>query len=197
MNEVVKAPSRRTWSLDELDRLAAHGYFGEHEHVELIGGELYQMAPKGIRHEIIRGEVADRLSEHILRSDMKLRIELGWRPTGTHYLEPDILIGRAQRDMPRIAASDVLLVIEIAWSSLDHDQELKAATYAALGIVDYWVVDAVSLSTRAHRRASEGQFADVSDHLATETLVPLCVPGLTLHLADFDFGTDGLDECKP
>lgn len=44
------------------------------------------------------------------------------------------------------------------------------------------------------RLAAEGGLAVVSDHLATETLIPLCVPGLTLRLADFDFGTDGLEE---
>ncbi len=197
MNEVVKAPTRRKWSLDELDRLAAHGFFGEHEHVELIGGELYQMAPKGIRHEIIRGELADRFGEQLSGSGLKLRVELGWRPTVAHYLEPDILIGRAQRDMPRILSRDVLLVIEIAMTSLDHDQGLKAETYADLGIADYWVIDAVSLSTRVHRRPAERRFAVVSDHPPTETLVSLHVPGLTLRLADFEFGTDGLEERDP
>jgi Uma2 family endonuclease len=195
MNEVVKAPARRTWSLDELDRLAAHGFFGPHEHVELIGGELYRMAPKGIRHERVRGLVSKTIARR-LALNFDLYQELGWRPDDRVYLEPDLIICRSTALPPEIRARDVLLVIEIAMSSLDHDQGLKAATYAELGIVDYWVIDAVSLSTRVHRRPAAGRYSETSDHLPTETLVPLCVPGLTLRLADFDFGTDGLEECN-
>lgn len=196
MNEPVKAPTRRKWTLAELDRLSAHGFFGVDEHVELIGGELYEMAPKGVRHENIRGEVADRLSEQLSKV-MKLRVELGWRPMASHYLEPDILIGRAQRSMPIIAPSEVLLIIEIAKTSLAHDQGLKAETYASLGVADYWVIDAVSLRTRLHRRPGTHGYGDVADLAATQTLVPLLIPGLALRLADFDFGDDGLDENEP
>jgi Uma2 family endonuclease len=196
MNEVVKAPARRRWSLDELDRLAAHGFFGEHEHVELIGGELYQMAPKGIRHERVRGLVSKTITRR-LSASADLYQELGWRPDGVTYLEPDLMVCRATSLPPEIRPHDVLLVIEIAMSSLDHDQGLKAETYAGLGIADYWVIDAVSLSTRLHRKPSQRRYEEISNHPATETLVPLDVAGLTLRLADFEFGTDGLDERDP
>ena len=196
MNEVVKAPTRRKWSLDELDRLAAHDFFGEHEHVELIGGELYQMAPKGIRHERVRGLVSKAITRR-LPASLDLYQHLGWRPGGRAYLEPDLIICHAASLPPEILSRDVLLVIEIAMTSLDHDQGLKAETYADLGIADYWVIDAVSLSTRVHRRPAERRFGEVSDHPPTETLVPLHVPGLTLRLADFEFGTDGLEERDP
>ena len=45
-------------------------------------------------------------------------------------------------------ASDVLLVIEISKSSLGYDRGRKAQIYAALGVREYWAIDAASLETR-------------------------------------------------
>lgn len=196
MNEHVKAPGRRVWTLGDLDRLSALGFFGEHERVELIGGELYQMAPKGIRHEVVRGLITRRLNQ-LLPSPLTLEAEMGWRPSRQIYLEPDILIAPVQKRMPLVDPEHVLLLIEIAKSSLEHDHSLKAETYARLGIRDYWVVDAVTLSTRFHRAPSPDGYGNVEDHAATETLVPLLAPELALRLADLDVGEDDLDDRDP
>ncbi len=147
MTQIVKAPTRRKWTLAELDRLSTHGFFDEHEHVELIGGELITMAPKDARHENVRGDLADWFVER-LPPGMKLRVELGWRPNGATYLEPDILIATAQSNMPLVHPDRVALIIEVAKSSLVYDHGLKAEAYAALGIADYWVINACGATIR-------------------------------------------------
>ncbi|MGE0698163.1 MAG: Uma2 family endonuclease [Hyphomicrobiaceae bacterium] len=192
MNEIVKAPARRKWTLAELDRLGHLGFFGEHEHVELIGGELFAMPPKGIRHEIVRGEIADKFNER-RPARMRLRVELGWRPSGDVYLEPDILVAAAQRNLPLVPPDDVALLVEIAMSSLQYDHGLKAETYAALGVAEYWVVNAVTLETRVHRDPAPHGYRAVTSHAASETIVPARVPELAICLADLDIGSDGLD----
>lgn len=196
MNEVVKAPTRRKWTLAELDRLSAHGFFGEHEHVELIGGELITMPAKAIRHERIRGIVSKWMSRHLPPS-LEHYQELGWRPGAGMYLEPDLLVTDADAVPPAISPAKVALVVEFAKSSLDYDHGLKAMTYATMGVADYWVVNAVTLSTRIHREPSSQGFRSVVELPATAQLVPLLAPQLTLRLADFEFDDDGLGEEDP
>ena len=56
--------------------------------------------------------------------------------------EPDFAIVRKRSDNYRFAlpnADDVLLVIEIADSTLKYDQEVKIPLYAEAGIPDYWI----------------------------------------------------------
>src|SRR5580692_4380084 len=72
MNEIFfPAPERPTtqaaeglprwcWAVAEIEKLAAAGFFRENERFELVGGEIVPMSPKGIRHEIIREELAFR-----------------------------------------------------------------------------------------------------------------------------------------
>ncbi|MDX2159294.1 MAG: Uma2 family endonuclease [Hyphomicrobiaceae bacterium] len=196
MNEIVKAPTHRRWSLAELDRLSALGFFGEHEHIELVGWELITMAPKGIRHERIRSVVASWLARR-LPQGVELYQELGWRPGNGHYLEPDIVLAGCERLPPDIPPASIRLIIEIAKSSLAYDQGLKADTYASLGVADYWVVNAVTLETRVHRQPIAGGYASIRDAASTEQLTPLFVRELCLRLADIDFGTVAVADDDP
>ena len=54
---------RWSWSVSEIERLAAGGYFHEDDRFELVGGEIVPMSPKGRRHEIIRERVLASLFE--------------------------------------------------------------------------------------------------------------------------------------
>lgn len=193
MNEITRGPTRRKWTVPELDRLSEHGFFGEHEHVELIAGELIAMAPKGIRHENVRAAVAKQFMRR-LPDDADLHVELGWRPGHGLYIEPDFLVCQSRRNAPLTRPDSVHLIIEIAKSSLAYDQGLKAETYAGLGVADYWVINAVTLETRIHRQPSPEGYLEKLELPPTATLLPLQVPALALRLADLDFGDDGLGE---
>jgi Uma2 family endonuclease len=51
---------RWRWTIAEIERMAAEGYFRDDEQIELLGGEIVPMSPKGRRHEIIRIELTNR-----------------------------------------------------------------------------------------------------------------------------------------
>ena len=80
----------------------------------------------------------------------------------------------------------MLLAIEVAHSSLKFDTTTKAKLYAVLGVRDYWVVDAQTLTTRVHREPSGGGYASVVEVPPSETLVPLLAAPLAVRLADLD-----------
>ena len=82
--------------------------------------------------------------------NMLLLPELGWRPGGDQYIEPDFSSAPSGRTFQRFHPVTVLLIIEVAKTSLDYDTGLKARTYAALGVREYWVVNAVTLETTVY-----------------------------------------------
>jgi Uma2 family endonuclease len=62
-----------------------------------------------------------------------------------------------------LSGSNVLLVVEIADSSLRYDTGRKAALYAGFGIREIWVIDAVRLTTRVFREPAVDGYRDAQD----------------------------------
>ena len=76
--------------------------------------------------------------------------------------------------------------VEVAYSNLRFNSTTKATLYAALGVRDYWVVDAQTLTTRVHREPSAGGYASVVEVQPRETLVPLLAAALAVRLGALD-----------
>lgn len=174
---------RWRWTLDEFERFIELGIFSEADRVELIGGELVPMSPKGNRHEQLRLVLQRWLSRNV-SADIDVLPEPGWRPDGTQYIEPDIVLAPLTSNPVRTPARDVLLLIEVADSSLSYDLVVKTGVYAALGVTEYWVVDARTLVTHVHRNPCAGGYAIVATVEASGELTAERIPGLTLRLAD-------------
>jgi Uma2 family endonuclease len=195
MNEIVREPARRPttqaaegvprlrWTLAEFERLTDLGLLREDDRIELVGGELVPMSPKGNRHEIVRGAILNWLRRN-LPDQFDLHAEPGWRASEANYFEPDFLIGPAGCSPTTIPPADVVLLIEIAHSSLRFDTGPKARSYAALGIREYWVVNAESLVVRIHRGPSAQGYASAADMPPQDAVAAALVPSLTVRLAD-------------
>ena len=199
MNEIARPPHtphattqaadgvpRLKWTLDEFEHLSQLGFFGgqdrPRERLELIDGDLVPMNAKGIRHERVRGKLTLYLAR-ALSSDFDVYGEPGWRPGGDRYLEPEIIICKSGSQPSTVPPSDVLLLIEVADSSLTYDTGLKARLYATLGVHEYWVIDANRLTTRVHLNPTEAGYATITNHPSTATLHPYQLPTLGLCMA--------------
>jgi Uma2 family endonuclease len=199
MNEIPRVPRalsttqvadgvpRLCWTFAEFERLAELGFFTEDDRIELIGGELVPMAPKGNRHERVCGALHLWFRRN-LAAEFDYHPEPGWHADATNYFEPDFLLGPAGFDRTAIAPADVALLIEVAHSSLAFDTTTKASQYAALGVREYWVVNAVTLATRVHRGPASGCYGYVDTVDADQPLAALPIPSLTLRLADLGLG---------
>ena len=182
--QAAEGVPRLKWSLAEFERLGELGIFGESDRIELIGGELVPMSPKGNRHEVVRAAVLKWLIRNLNHDAVELFIEPGWRADDGTYVEPDFVVAAANASPTQVAPGDVLLVIEIAHTSLRYDRSIKAATYGALGIRDYWVVDAVTLATRVFRDPAPAGYTSAVDVAATGTISPLRLSALALRMAE-------------
>lgn len=176
---------RLAWTLEDFERLIDTGILSEDDRIELIDGELVPKSPKCNRHEHIKAVLIDWFYRR-LPEGLMLTAELGWRPMGDRYIEPDIVIYKTGPQPSQVPPGDVLLAIEIAASSLAYDRGLKAQIYASLGVRDYWVIDAATLQTRVFREPGPTGYAAFSDIAADAALVPLLLPALALKLASLD-----------
>jgi Uma2 family endonuclease len=171
------------WTYADFERMAELGFFTGDDRIELIGGELVPMSPKGNRHEIVRAALHNWLRRE-LPVEFDYHVEAGWHADQSNYFEPDFLVGSAGFNPTSIFPKDVALLIEVAHSSLVFDTTTKAAQYAALGVRDYWVVNAVTVATRVHRQPTATGYGEVITVGAKEALVAPLIPSLTLTLAD-------------
>jgi Uma2 family endonuclease len=181
--QAAEGVPRLRWSVAEFERLAELGIFTEDDRIELIGGELVPMSPKGNRHELVCAALHNWLRRN-LPGHIDYHPEPGWRADADNYFEPDFLLGPVGFNRTSIRSGDVLLLIEVAHSSLAFDTTAKACRYAALGVREYWTVNAVSLATRVHRGPSAAGYAETAPVAANDPLTALLIPSLTMRLAD-------------
>jgi Uma2 family endonuclease len=166
---------RRRFTVAEVEAMVAAGVMEEDERVELIGGELVPMSPKGNQHEVVKVALLDRWYR-LRPDDCRLAPETTFRLSDDTYLEPDVVIYSRASGLKGLSGPGVLLVVEIADSSLSYDLGRKAALYAGFGVRELWVIDAVRLTARVFQAPSQSGFGEAHDRGPAERLVPLFAP---------------------
>ncbi|MBV9288300.1 MAG: Uma2 family endonuclease [Hyphomicrobiales bacterium] len=166
---------RRRFTVAEVEAMARAGVMEEDERVGLIGGELVPMSPKGRHHEVVK-EALLRRWFRVAPEDVDLTPETTFRLSEDTYLEPDVVIYSRVTGIERLSGRNVLLVVEIADSSLRFDTGRKAALYASFGVRELWVIDAVRLTTRIFRAPSPEGYREARDFGPADRLCPLFAP---------------------
>lgn len=177
-------PARLT--VADVYALQEAGVIDEHEHFELIDGEVVPMAAaKFSQHEWMKS----RLNEALVLAKPRaagLFVEPSVTLNETTFVEPDLVIW--PRDIPsqEVRGPDLELVVEVAISSLGYDLRLKARLYAQHGVRDYWVVDALRKTIRVHRAPVDGIYTDVEEYEAQDPVTALLLPGVVIRLDALD-----------
>jgi Uma2 family endonuclease len=166
---------RRRFTVSEVEAMVAAGVMEEDERVELIGGELVPMSPKGNHDEVVKIALLRRWYR-MAPDDFDLAPKTTFRPSEDTYLEPDVVIYPRTSGIRGLSANNVLLVVEIADSSLRYDIGRKAALYASFGVRELWVVDAVRLTARVFREPAAEGYRDAQDFGSADRLIPLLAP---------------------
>lgn len=187
MTTAAEGLPRRAFTVKDVERMVEVGLIAEDERIELIGGEIVPMSPKGNHHEVLKAALLDhwyprRPDELMLVPETTLRL------SKETYLEPDVVVYRRADGLKRLDGGTALLCVEIADSSLGYDLQRKPAIYASFGVAELWVIDAVRRVTHVHQDPKRGGYGSVTVHSGAETLVPLRAPALTLQLDDLDLG---------
>jgi Uma2 family endonuclease len=174
------------FGLEAYDEMIARGILTSDDRVELLAGEIVEMSPIGSPHAACVKRL-NRLFSLTLgeRAIIGVQDPIALPPDSEP--EPDITVLRAREDFyaqahPR--ASDVLLLIEVADSSIRLDQLVKLPIYAAAGIVEVWIVDLVSNQIEAYTRPEQGTYREKRIVRDEAMLTPVAVPELSVRVSD-------------
>jgi Uma2 family endonuclease len=181
--------SAATFTIDEYQHMIACGAFvGPREkRLELIRGVLRMMSPQGAEHGEVVAKLNDWSHDAVDRQRVKIRVQSSVEiPASDSQPEPDLVWAEPRpyaRQLP--GPRDILLLIEVADSSLSFDLREKRQLYCDAGIRDYWVIDIPGRAVHVFRDpCREGyrthQTYSVSDEAS---VVPLLVDNVSLSLS--------------
>lgn len=185
MNTVPDEIRKHRLSVGDYHRMGEAGVFGVSERVELIEGEIYDMPPIGQRHT----SVVNRLTERFVFACSGQAIVQVQNPITLGDLsepQPDISLLRRREDfyeqVPQ-RAEDVLLVVEVADSSLRHDRDVKLGLYARHAVPETWLIDVQTRRLSCYRDPGPEGYRDETAHTAPGALEPLLLPGVVIDLS--------------
>lgn len=182
----VFSPTRRRFSADEFERLGQAGILGEDARVELIDGEMIEMAPIGSRHAF----AVNMLSMLLARAVGETAIVSTQNPlrlAGDSEPQPDLMLLAPPADRYRGALprpQDVLLLVEVADTTLEYDRGTKLSLYARHGVREVWLLDLGGKRVEVYRDPDAAGYRRMLEHGGAESFAPAALPGLTLQLRD-------------
>jgi Uma2 family endonuclease len=160
--------------------MAAAGVLTHEDHVELIEGEIFTMPPVGTQHSGITGRLIKLLVLSV--GDAAILLPRPTLPLGKFSApQPDLVVLKPREDFYSHSyplPADVLLLIEIAASSLGFDQGVKRSVYARSGIDEYWVVDVIGEQLFRYRNPSGGAYTDIGNFANGDVVAPRALPGI-------------------
>jgi Uma2 family endonuclease len=160
------------------------GILHEHDRVELIEGEIWQVSPiKGPHLSSVAR--LDRLLQRSLGDDALILVQSPIHLDDFSEPQPDLAVARFREDFYEESLptpGDILLLIEVADSSLNFDRNVKTGLYARHGIPEVWLRDIPYSNLQVHRAPSPEGYRDVRIFRRGERLSPLAFPDLVLEV---------------
>jgi Uma2 family endonuclease len=181
---VAVLPRARRFSVDEFERMVEARVFTSDDRLELIDGEIIEMAPIGDPH----ASVVDRLTMLMARrvgdrAIVRIQGPIRFRSFRSRP-QPDLALLEPRPDYYAAGAPgavDIFLLVEVMDSSVEYDRRTKAPLYARAGIWELWLVDIPAGVVEVHRQSSaSGSYHDVHILHRGETLTPLAFPDIAL-----------------
>ncbi len=178
-------PQRHRITADEYHRMAEVGLLAPDARVELIEGEIIDMAPIGKDHM----SVVDQLNRLFIRAvgdDAIVRIQGSVRLSRMSEPEPDLVLLKPRADFYRsefASAADTLLVIEVSESSLRYDRDVKVPFYARHGVPEVWIVDLPNNQLLVYGSPSDGAYARQTSTAQPGVLPVTALPGVAVDLS--------------
>lgn len=176
---------RHRLSVGEFLRIAEAGVFAPEARIELLEGDMIDMAPLGVGHARMINELV-RLLYRMVPTGVIISpqnpLQLGERSLP----QPDIQILRPRADGyagRHPGPADLYWLIEVSDTTLDYDRQEKVPLYAAHGVAEVWVVDLRGRVMHVHRRPEPAArcFGEVMT-VASGMLTPLAPAGLSVEI---------------
>jgi Uma2 family endonuclease len=176
---------RVRFSREAYHRMFEIGVLSREQRFELLDGEIVMMSPLGPSNSALIGRLMNFFVKP-LRYAATCRIQMPIVVSDHSEPEPDVALVQHREDdyfHRHPGPSDIMLIIEVAQSSLRLDLRIKLRLYASSGIVEYWVVDVENQIVIVHRQPNASGYQDVHQFGAEAVIAPLAVPECQLDLS--------------
>lgn len=169
----------------DYDRMVEVGILGKDDPVELLDGEIVTMPPMGSAHNGVTNKLAhlfiSRIGDRFICS-----VQGPNALSDVSEPEPDLQILQWRDDFyasGHPGPKDVVLLIEVAQSSIDRDRETKMRLYAEAGITEYWVIDVDQRTVIIHRQPQGAAYRTVEHAETGATITPEALADCEVDLA--------------
>jgi Uma2 family endonuclease len=178
-------PQRHRITVHDYHRMAEAGVLAPDARVELIEGEIIDMAPIGKSHQ----SIVDQLTRALVRAVGEgaiVRVQGSVRLSQWSEPQPDLVLLAPRADFYRgefALGTDTLLVVEVSDTTLRYDRDVKVPLYARHGVPEVWIVDVQNDALLVYGDFRDGKY---ERHVALDrpASVPVTLlPGITLDVA--------------
>ena len=185
MGEILErpqAPTRHRLDVDAYYKMAEAGILTQPHRVELIDGEIFDIAAIGSPHAAVTNRLVRSFAQAAADGRTLVSVQNPLRLDGYNEPQPDFMLLRPRADdyhggHPN--AADVLLLVEVSESSLAYDRGTKLALYARFGVPEVWIIDLPGAAVEVYREPAGDAYA-VKERLTAGSLAPVVVPGVSI-----------------
>jgi Uma2 family endonuclease len=177
---------RRWFNVDEYYRMIDAGILSEDDRVELIEGEVIKMSPIGKFHAACVKRL-NKLFGFLVGRTAIVSVQDPIRLSDFSEPQPDLALLKLRDDFyssGHPTPEDVLLVVEVADSSVQYDRSIKMPLYARSGIPEVWLVDVARDLIEVYARPVSGRYQDFREARRGETLTLSSLPNLLIRVDD-------------
>ena len=177
-------PTRRRFTVAEYYAMADVGILAENDRIELLDGDLIVKAPIGVWHASSVDRFTNTLPP-LLQGRAIVSVQNPMRLNDNSEPQPDIMLLRWRDDFYQgghPGPADVLLLIEVADTSVDYDRSDKLSAYARAGIPEVWIVTRQDRRIEAYTEPVEGEYSNVRYAAPGESIAPQAFPEVVLEV---------------
>ena len=177
--------AKHVFTVTDFERMAETGILSENDRVELIEGEIIEMSPIGKSHAACVDRFVKLLSR--LNDRVILRVQGPIQLDDYSEPQPDLALLRPRDDfysvsLPRPA--DVLLVIEVADTTLQYDRFMKLPAYARAGIPEVWLANLPADRIELYAGPVDGAYTVIKHATRGEVIQSSSIDELRLSVDD-------------
>lgn len=166
------------FSLERYEAMIERGILTEDDRVELIHGAIVDVSPVGDRHTACVKRLIRLFAEIPAQAvTVSIRDPVALPPDSEP--EPDAALLKPREDFYERAkprGQDVLLIVEVADSSLQFDRDVKMPLYAQAGICEAWLVDVDARVVEVYTEPRDGRYSQLHTYRAGEKIIPAAFP---------------------
>lgn len=180
----VFTPTRYKLTVEDYHKLGEVGILNEDSRVELIDGELIEMAPIGGPHMW----AVNKLNYLLVTGAGQTAVVSVQNPVMLpphSEPQPDFALLKRpgnSRNVP--TPQDVLLVVEVADTTLAYDRGRKLQIYAKAGIVEVWIVNVEGRSIETYRQPSQSGYSLKKIYSTGESISPERLPQVMIQVQE-------------